>query len=209
MQFSNSILAALVVASASAHCLISTATGDLGGNATGLGVVDITKQSSVTQFSRNKQETGFGRTDKGPLQPNTLIAAMQQKSGSTLPQVAASGGVVTMTIRQLNGDGAGPMNCSVSADASGKTFTTMTITKQVPGKQGQSQANNKDFPLVAEMPDGVACTGTVGGQENVCMVKCQNPNVFGSVIPVQMSSKAAGSSTIQGMYACRYCKHIR
>lgn len=78
------------------------------------------------------------------------------------------------------------MTCSVSADASGKAFVAMTVTTQVPGTKGRSNAANADFPLVASMPAGTKCTGTVGALTAVCAVKCANPaGPFGSVVLVQ------------------------
>lgn len=73
-----------------------------------------------------------------------------------------------MTLHQINADGAGPMTCAVSADATGATFTAMTITTNVPGTNGKSTAANQDFPLVASIPAGTACTGTVGTLTGVC-----------------------------------------
>lgn len=120
--------------------------------------------------------------------PATALAAMIKITGNTLPQVKGTGGVVTMVYHQINADGAGPIACSVSADASGKAFTPMTITTQVPGANGRSNAKNADFPLVASMPAGTACTGTVGASKGVCLIKCENPvGPFGSVVPVQMA----------------------
>jgi hypothetical protein len=68
---------------------------------------------------------------------------------------------------QINADGAGPMTCSVSTDATGNTFTAMTITTNVPGTNGRSNAANANSPLVASMPAGATCTGTVGTDTNV------------------------------------------
>jgi hypothetical protein len=108
-------------------------------------------------------------------------------TGATIPQVSSASGVVTMVYHQINGDGAGPITCSVSADATGKAFTALQVTTQVPGTNGRSNAANANFPLVASMPAGTICTGTVGTTANVCLVKCQNPvGPFGSVVPVQM-----------------------
>lgn len=92
-----------------------------------------------------------------------------------------------MVCHQINADGAGPVSCSVSADASGKTFTAMKVTTQVPGTNGRSTATSANFPLVADMPAGTVCIGTVSMTANVCLVKCENPvGPFGSVVPVQM-----------------------
>lgn len=47
-----------------------------------------------------------------------------------------------------------------------------------------------DFPIKAEIPAGQTCTGTVAGQNNVCLVRCQNAaraGPFGGVVPVQMA----------------------
>lgn len=97
-----------------------------------------------------------------------------------------------MTLHQINGDGAGPMACSVDPTAKGDSFQDMTISTNVPGNNGRSDAADQDFPLVAQMPAGVACTGTVAGQNNLCMVKCQNPaGPFGGVVAVQ---SGAGTS---------------
>lgn len=93
---------------------------------------------------------------------------------------------MTMNLHQVNGDGAGPMKCSVDPTAAGDNFEDMTITTNVPGNNGKSNAKNADFPLVAKMPDGVSCTGNVAGVKNVCMVKCQNPSgPFGGTVAVQ------------------------
>ena len=81
------------------------------------------------------------------------------------------------------------------ADATGKTFTAMKVTTQVPGTNGRSTAANANFPLVADMSAGTTCTGTVGTSKDVCLVKCGNPvGLFGSVVPVQIpaAKKARG-----------------
>lgn len=49
-------------------------------------------------------------------------------------------------------------------------------------------------PLTAAIPNGQTCTGTVAGESNVCLVRCQNParaGPFGGVVPVQMVMPAA------------------
>lgn len=60
-----------------------------------------------------------------------------------------------------------------------------------------------DQPLSAAIPAGQACTGSVAGQENVCLVRCMNganAGPFGGVVPVQMvqagaAGAAAGNTT--------------
>lgn len=43
---------------------------------------------------------------------------------------------------------------------------------------------------MAQVPAGQECTGTVAGQESVCLVRCQNAaraGPFGGVVPVQLA----------------------
>lgn len=51
--------------------------------------------------------------------------------------------------------------------------------------------------MVAQIPANQACTGTVAGQENVCMVRCQNDagaGPFGGVVPVQLAGAGNGTA---------------
>lgn len=46
---------------------------------------------------------------------------------------------------------------------------------------------------MASIPAGQNCTGTVAGQDNVCLVRCENEaraGPFGGVVPVQMAGAA-------------------
>ena len=105
-----------------------------------------------------------------------------------------------MTLHQVNADGAGPMACSVDTSGKGTAFQTMQITTNVPGVNGRSNVQNKDFPLVANMPAGVtACAGNVAGVSGVCFVKCQNPaGPFGGVVPVQLAAAGNGDVSTTG-----------
>ena len=187
---------------ASAHCKITAATGDAGGKSSGLAVTSSTgtNQGDTTIFN---QTTGFGKTNKGgKIDATTAVPAAMKFAGSnTLAQVTP-GGTLSMTLHQLNGDGAGPMACSISTDATGQQWTNIDVTTQVPGTKGRSKANNQDFKLAAAIPAGTTCTGSVGGQTGVCMVKCQNPvGPFGGTVAVQMAggnttdAAAAGTDT--------------
>lgn len=92
----------------------------------------------------------------------------------------------------------------------------MAVTQQVPGKRGRNQKGSETDhvsidsgdpgvlmfanccqALAAAVPAGQTCTGAVAGQQNVCMVRCQNPALagpFGGVVPVQMSQGATAGS---------------
>lgn len=177
------------------HCKISAVTGDLGGKGTGLGIDptgDPNSESDVTVFQGSQAKT-FGETPGGGnINPATALTAMIADTGPTLPQVSV-GGVVKITLHQVNADGAGPFTCTVDPTAKGTAFQAATITTNVAGNDGISTAANEDFPLTVSMPAGLKCTGTVSGQANLCFVKCQNPKgPFGGVVPVQMG---AGSGT--------------
>jgi hypothetical protein len=115
-------------------------------------------------------------------------------NGNTLPQIS-QGGSIMMTLHQVNGDGAGPYSCAINADGTASNWQTIDVTTQVAGKNSRSNAKAVDLPLKAAIPAGQTCTGTVAGQNNVCMVKCQNAaraGPFGGCVPVQMA--ASGSS---------------
>ncbi|KAK5258528.1 hypothetical protein LTR40_007734 [Exophiala xenobiotica] len=78
----------------------------------------------------------------------------------------------------------------------------MAVTQQVPGRLGLSlSGSTTNFPLTAQVPADQTCTGTVAGQDNVCMVRCQNPALagpFGGVVPVQMPQTSATSAATTG-----------
>jgi hypothetical protein len=57
---------------------------------------------------------------------------------------------------------------------------------------------NEDYPMKFAVPAGTTCTGTVGGVQNVCLVKIANSNKagpFGGVIPIQIAPGAPGATT--------------
>ena len=56
---------------------------------------------------------------------------------------------------------------------------------------------NEDYPMKFAVPAGTTCTGTVGGVENVCLVKIANSNKagpFGGVVAVQIAQPAAAGT---------------
>ncbi|OQV10600.1 hypothetical protein CLAIMM_14577 [Cladophialophora immunda] len=184
------------------HGAIIAATGDAGGNGSALGIDPTTPrdgtrrrpfQQDTTRFAGDAADT-FGETlEGGDNDPESGTAAVLAQNGGTLPQITA-GGQVQMTLHQVNADGAGPYTCMINADATGTTWTKMTVSQNVPGVRGNDpKGAETDFPLTAEVPASQTCTGTVAGQENVCMVRCQNQALagpFGGVVPVQLDSAA-------------------
>jgi hypothetical protein len=109
-----------------------------------------------------------------------------------------------MVFHQINGDGAGPIVCSISTDVTGKTFTDITVSKNVPGTNGKSNAANQDFPFVANIPAGTSCTGAVGALKNMYAVTSANPtSSFGGTVLIQIATAGKKREVIGGSLAAR------
>jgi hypothetical protein len=107
---------------AAGHGAIISATGDAGGQGSGLGIDSTTPrdgtrrrpfQQDTTRFQGAAADT-FGETlEGGDNDPEAGTAAIMAESGDSLPQITP-GGEVQMTLHQVNADGAGPYTCMVS-----------------------------------------------------------------------------------------------
>jgi len=187
---------------AHAHGTITGVTGANGVQAAGFGIIASTPRNGAspnpfeqdTSVIRDKSiasgKTGVcGSTKAGGN--NDVATQLAAASQAGLPTAGADGSV-TMTLHQVNQDGAGPYTCDVSGDG-GNTFQAATVTTQVPGKFGLSLAKATDFPLVAQMPAGMACTAGPNG--DACIMRCRNPALagpFGSCVAV---SNGSGNTT--------------
>ncbi|CAE6450708.1 unnamed protein product [Rhizoctonia solani] len=201
-KLSTAILLLAAVSSVSAHGALVAVTGANGVNGQGFGIVDSTPRDGTrrnpfqtdTSIIRDKEiasgDAGAcGRTLAGGV--NDMAAQMEAAASAGLPAAAADG-TVTMTIHQVNGDGAGPYECGVSADASGKNFAAMKVVTNVPGQNSRSNAKAQDFALVAQMPAGTTCTGGPNG--DACVVRCRNAaraGPFGGCAAVTNAAPAA------------------
>ncbi|PSR97210.1 hypothetical protein BD289DRAFT_362712 [Coniella lustricola] len=124
-----------------------------------------------------------GNIDVGENSENALAAGQVTK--------VASGSTITMTIHQVNADGAGPYTCDL--DPTGNTLgatgqTALVVTNNVPGANGFSQAKTQDFNMTITMPTNLNCTG--GSTGNLCTVRCRNNALagpFGGCIAVQQT----------------------
>ncbi|KAJ7687873.1 hypothetical protein B0H17DRAFT_939051 [Mycena rosella] len=186
---------------------ITGVTGANGVQAAGFGIIASTPRDGSTRkpfeqdtsvIRDNEITSGkagvCGRTAAGGS--NDVAAQLAAASQAGLPTAAADGSV-TMTLHQVNGDGAGPYTCDVSGDG-GNTFQAATVTQQVPGKNGRSQAKATDFALTAQLPAGMACTAGPNG--DACILRCRNPSnagPFGSCVAVSQGA-AAGNTTATG-----------
>lgn len=189
------------------HGAITGATGNAGGTGMAIGIDTSTPrdgtrrtpfQQDSTRFRGDAAET-FGETlGGGDNQLEAGTRAILAETGDQLPQVT-QGGEVQMTLHQVNADGGGPYQCMINADGTGQTWNNIQVTQNVPGRNSRNrQGESTDFPLTATIPANQACTGTVAGQDNVCLVRCQNEaraGPFGGVVPVQMAGAAAGNAT--------------
>ncbi|PHH72930.1 hypothetical protein CDD80_4176 [Ophiocordyceps camponoti-rufipedis] len=159
----------------SGHSAITAATGDAGGKGAALGINDQTPrddrsrnvgQQDSTRFRGNSAAT-FGETlEAGANSAEQGTQAMMAMTGTTqLPQVNP-GGTLTMTLHQVNGDGAGPYTCMINADGTGKDWQNTQVTQNVAGNQ--KGRNNKgsltDNTLAAQVPATQQCTGQMAGQ---------------------------------------------
>jgi hypothetical protein len=77
-----------------------------------------------------------------------------------------------------------PLSAAVDATSGGtdpSAFQTAQVTQDVPGIGigGLSGATTTDFPVSVKMPAGMTCSGSVGGADNVCVVRVQNSALAG------------------------------
>ncbi|KAM6538140.1 beta-1,3-glucanosyltransferase gas1 [Fusarium falciforme] len=189
------------------HSVITNAVGDSGGSGMALGVDNTTPrdgtrrrpfQQDATRFRGDSAETVGETLGGGDNDVETGTSAILAETNDDLPQVT-QGGELTMTLHQVNSDGAGPYTCMINDDGTGQSWTDITVTQNVEGNERGRNRDGEasDFPLVASIPADQECTGTVAGQNNVCLVRCQNParaGPFGGVVPVQMAGGNAGGA---------------
>ncbi|KAI8951238.1 hypothetical protein F4801DRAFT_578617 [Xylaria longipes] len=189
------------------HGAIVDAVGDAGGSGMALGI-DTSTPRDGTRRRPFQQDTTRFRGDQADTIGETLgggdndveqgTQAIMAETGDQLPQVS-QGGELNMTLHQVNSDGGGPYTCAINADGTGQIWQDITVTTTPPGKNSRNREGAAtDFPLVATIPDDQTCTGTVAGQDNMCLVRCMNDaraGPFGGVVPVQMAGNSTGSST--------------
>ncbi|KAF3920967.1 hypothetical protein ABW20_dc0100245 [Dactylellina cionopaga] len=125
---------------------------------------------------------------------NHKVIISQFAKQNRIPQVRA-GGVLNIKFLQVNADGAGPFVCKIDYTAMATTWesTNLTITTNVPGDGGfLGPGYKKVHPMVVKLPSNLKCSGSYGGINTVCIVRCQNeaPNgPFGGCIAVQQVDK--------------------
>lgn len=198
-----------------------TALGIMGGVVPGPGRNKVT-EVDTTVFGKTKiQSDGLGKTTGNGQNSVSMIKSVMAQSGDTLPQVSANGGSLSGVFHIVTTDGAGPIQGCIDPTGTGSFSQCDPITPdtQVPGKNGNIKATrarsvgelftrsmdklmkrasnvNTDHPMSFSIPAGTTCTGSMGGVENVCLMKIANSNragPFGGVVPFQVA--ANGTAT--------------
>lgn len=201
-----------------------TALAIQGGVVPGPGPNKKTEVDTTVFKAKNIMSDGLGKTNGGGKVTAADITQVMALSGSTLPQVSSTGGSISGTFHIVTTDGAGPINAVLDPTGTGafSQGTMLKVVTQVPGKGGNIRPDgtvpggkrslweramsviykrasnvNMDFPMKFEVPAGTTCTGSMGGQSNVCLVKIANSNragPFGGVVPIQIAG-AGGNAT--------------
>lgn len=175
-------LFAALATSVHGHGAMVAVTGANGVTAMGMGVDpstprDGTRRNPFQQDSSIIRDEEIASGEAGPCGRtlaggvNNVASGVEIASSAGLPSMSTTG-QVSMTIHQVNGDGAGPYTCAISTDATGTNFVPMTIITNVPGQNSRSRARATAFPLVAQAAPGTACTGGPNG--DACIVRCRN-----------------------------------
>ncbi|KAI2623983.1 hypothetical protein GGS26DRAFT_565370 [Hypomontagnella submonticulosa] len=138
--------------------------------------------SGLTGGGKSTGAKGAGT--KSSVPEETAVAATAGKGATSGLPTCADDGSITMTFRQINQDGAGPVEAAVDGTSGGTdpdAFKTAEVTQDVPGSGflGLSAATNTDFPLTVQMPAGMTCDASVGGADNVCVVRVRNQAIAG------------------------------
>ena len=165
---------------------------------TGSGARPFQRDTSVIRNSdiASGATSACGKTKEGGSFDMVEATDKIMSANGGLPSVKP-GGEVTMTLHQINQDGAGPYSCDFSLD--GGEFKMMEVTRNVPGVAGLSIAQVVDLPLTVKIPNGMGdCKG--GSNGATCIIRCRNSAIagpFGGCVPVMMDNtfnNATGSA---------------
>lgn len=123
-----------------------------------------------------------GTSTKSASAEAGVKAAAGTGATSGLP-TCSDNGTISVTYHQVNQDGAGPLTAMIDPTSGGtdtSAFQQATVTQDVPGdKLGLSTAKTEDFPVQVQMPEGMTCSGSVGGASNVCILRVNNNALAG------------------------------
>ncbi|KAF3020073.1 hypothetical protein E8E14_001305 [Neopestalotiopsis sp. 37M] len=124
---------------------------------------------------------GGGANAKGTKSTSpaeTMVKATAGQGASSGLPTASDDGTVELQYRQINQDGAGPLEAMIDGTSGGTdmaAFQEAEVMQNVPGLvAGLSTATNTDFAVKVAMPQGMTCDATVGDAQNVCVVRVRN-----------------------------------
>ncbi|KAK1957284.1 hypothetical protein LY78DRAFT_686332 [Colletotrichum sublineola] len=213
LSFKDIITASAVLAVAHGHGVILNAAGDSGFS---VGFkVDPNIARNCTTINPCQQDATLirdaeinanivnecGRTeisgniDIGENTENALAAGQVTK--------VKAGSELTVTIHQVNADGAGPYACDLdptSNSLGGSGQIPLQVTNNVPGVNGFSQAKAQQFNITVKLPADLKCTGASTG--DICTVRCRNNAVagpFGGCFPIQQTDVTPTANTPQNI----------
>ncbi|KAK4160146.1 hypothetical protein QBC43DRAFT_360669 [Cladorrhinum sp. PSN259] len=114
-----------------------------------------------------------------------------------------AGSDVTITLHQVNADGAGPFTCQVDETSNSGVFSQpLPIKNNIPGVNGISQAKEQDFNITVTLPSNLQCVGASTG--NVCTIRCRNnaqAGPFGGCFAVQQTDVKPNVNTAENIQA--------
>lgn len=215
LSFKDIFIASAVAAVAHGHGVILNAQGDAGSPASVGFKVDPNIARNCTTINPCQQDATLirdaeinanivnecGRTeisgniDIGENTENALSAGQVTK--------VKAGSELTVTIHQVNADGAGPYACDLdptSNSLGGSGQIPLQVTNNVPGVNGFSQAKAQQFNITVKLPNDLKCTGASTG--DICTVRCRNNAVagpFGGCFPIQQTDVTPTANTPQNI----------
>ncbi|RDW94430.1 hypothetical protein BP5796_00193 [Coleophoma crateriformis] len=204
-MLSSILYSAALVSLASAHGVILAAQGDAGSPASVGFQVDASIARNCTGISPCQQDTTIIRDSEitqnivnecGRTELTGNIDVGENTEAALAAKAVTSvkaGSSVTVTLHQVNADGAGPYSCDIDMTSNaGIISQNLTVTNNVPGVNGLSSAKTTDFNITVQMPTNLKCVGASTG--NVCTVRCRNNAVagpFGGCFAVQQTDTTA------------------
>ncbi|OBR09225.1 Gas1-like protein [Colletotrichum higginsianum IMI 349063] len=219
LSFKDIIIASAVLAVARGHAVILNAQGEAGSPASIGFKVDPNIARNCTAINPCQQDATLirdaeinanivnecGRTeisgniDIGENTENALAAGQVTK--------VKAGGQLTVTIHQVNADGAGPFACDLDQTSNalgGSGQVPLEVTNNVPGANGFSQVKAQQFNVTVKLPADMKCTGASTG--NICTVRCRNNAVagpFGGCFPIEQTDVTPTVNTPQNIQSLK------
>lgn len=169
--YSTSLALAAFISSVHSHGVIIEAVGTSGPSSQGF-LVDPELARNCTTISPCQQDSTIIRNSEitqnivnscGRTEINGNIDVGEQTenelAANRVTQVT-QGSTLAVTIHQVNADGAGPYECDLDETSNAaQNFVPLTVSNNVPGSNGLSQAKEQQFTINVQMPANFNCIG--------------------------------------------------